>query len=116
VSNCDQTTVGDLSYGITYCVCSPDWLTPPQNKGDCLTTLRLFALCAAAAACQHAAQLTITPGSDGTFAALAESTVTNTGPGIVNAGAAGNARSRIGVPYNSLLAAQTLRRMRTIND
>jgi uncharacterized repeat protein (TIGR01451 family) len=49
-----------------------------------LKTLRLFMLCGAAAICQHAAELPVALGSAGTFTALAGSTVTNTGPTIVN--------------------------------
>jgi uncharacterized repeat protein (TIGR01451 family) len=41
-------------------------------------------LCGAAAICQHAAELPVALGSAGTFTALAGSTVTNTGPTIVN--------------------------------
>jgi uncharacterized repeat protein (TIGR01451 family) len=55
-----------------------------KSKDTHLKTLRLVLLCGAAAVCQHAAQLPVNLGSAGSFTALAGSTVTNTGPTIVN--------------------------------
>src|SRR5690242_3592857 len=53
-------------------------------KGQALMKLNLLLTFAAFSVCLQAAQLPVNLGSAGSFAALAGSTVTNTGPSVVN--------------------------------
>jgi uncharacterized repeat protein (TIGR01451 family) len=73
-----------LSYSLLRALSEFRGLRRRGTRDTDLKTLRLFVLCAAAAVCQHAAELPVNLGSAGTFTALAGSTVTNTGPTIVN--------------------------------